>query len=491
MAVVVLDASRWLDEIVRHLDAADDLTRQERKAVSVLAAARSRSARRPHHVADEPEVDAVGRERGSCPAARWLECGDTTRWGGRVTSVVFVHGTGVREDSYRKSYNRVATGLKRLRPDVRLVPCYWGDRYGAHLAFDGACFPERDQDRALPTADADDPLAVWGLLERDPVAEIELLADSAEEDDGGFVPGRTDPWDVLAARLRCLTEEDLAPGGSAASASTRSLAAELAPYLRQAAEEISAEISMRLSGTAPVPDSEAMAARAVIVLTTRLAEAAEDAEEPLPVDGADRDRLVALLTDRLGGTDRGIKDAGKWVGARLLGDPLLWTVSPAVQAGRRRVTRGVLPESGDILRYQGRGEGLRSRIAEVVALTREQDDGPVVLLAHSLGGVASFDLLALEPSHGVDLLITVGSQAPFLYEIDALAGLRRGDALPLGFPRWLNVYDGRDLLGFVGERIFPGRVTDARVDLRQPFPRAHTGYFAHDSFYERVGAELP
>ncbi|MEU0594141.1 hypothetical protein [Streptomyces ardesiacus] len=72
MAVVVLDASRWLDEIVRHLDAADDLTRQERKAMSVLAAARSRSARRPHHVADEPEVDAVGRERGSCPAARWL-----------------------------------------------------------------------------------------------------------------------------------------------------------------------------------------------------------------------------------------------------------------------------------------------------------------------------------------------------------------------------------------------------------------------------------
>lgn len=409
-----------------------------------------------------------------------------------MTSVVFVHGTGVREDSYRKSYNRVARGLKRIRPDIRLVPCYWGDHHGAYLAFDGACFPEQDQDRALPTVDADDPLAVWALLERDPFAELELLADSAgEDDDGGFVPGRTDPWDALANRLRTLTEAALAEGGPTAGDSARVFAGELAPYITEAAEEIAAEVSMRLSGTVPGHDSEAVAARAVIALATRLAEAAQDAEEPLPVDGADRDMLVALLTDRLGGTDRGIKEAGKWVGARLLGDPFLWTVSPAVQVGRRRLTRGILPESGDILRYQGRGAGLRARIADVVALTREQDDGPVVLLAHSLGGIASFDLLAMEPSHGVDLLITVGSQAPFLYEIDALTGLRRGDQLPAAFPRWLNVYDRRDLLGFVAERIFPGRVTDARVELRQPFPRAHTGYFAHDSFYERIGAELP
>lgn len=402
-----------------------------------------------------------------------------------------MHGTGVREESYRKSYNRVARGLKRSQPDIRLVPCYWGDRYGAHLAFDGACFPEQDQDRALPTVGPDDPLAVWALLERAPCAEIELLADSAGEDDaGGFVPRRTDLWDALAERLRALTGEDLKDGGPALGDSTRVLVAELAPYVTGAAEEIAAEISMRLSGTAPVPDPEAVAARAVIAAAIGLAEAAQRAEEPLPVDGADRDRLVALVTDRLGGTDRGMKEAGKWAGARLLGDPFLWSVSPAVQAGRRRLTRGILPESGDILRYQGRGEGLRARIADVVALTREQDDGPVVLLAHSLGGIAAFDLLAMEPSHGVDLLITVGSQAPFLYEIDALTGLRRGDELPTAFPRWLNVYDRRDLLGFVAERIFPGRVTDARVDLRQPFPRAHTGYFAHDSFYERIGAEL-
>lgn len=153
--------------------------------------------------------------------------------------------------------------------------------------------------------------------------------------------------------------------------------------------------------------------------------------------------------------------------------------------------RLLLPETGDILRYQARGALLRARIAEAVALARAADDGPVVLLAHSLGGIASFDLLAMEPAHGVDLLVTVGSQAPFLYEIDALTGLRRGEELPGTFPRWINVYDRRDLLGFVGGKLFPGRVDDVRVHLRQPFPRAHTAYFAHRGLYERLNAELP
>ncbi|MFF3259729.1 hypothetical protein ACFYWO_11215 [Streptomyces sp. NPDC002932] len=410
-----------------------------------------------------------------------------------MTSVVFVHGTGVREDSYRASYGRVSRGLKRVRPDVRLVPCYWGDTYGAHLALGGVSYPERDQDRALPGADADDPLTVWALLEQDPLAEIGLLADSAPPDEGGgFFPGRVSPWDALAGRVRSLGAADAQlPGAAEADGSAHEFAAEISGQLGAAAGQVAAEISMRLSGTAPVPDAEAMAARAVVALAVRLAENAQDAEEALPVDGADRDALVDALTDRLGGADRGAKAAAKWTASRLLADPFLWGISPGVQAGRRRMTGKILPGSGDILRYQGRGAGLRARIADIVALTREQDDGPVVLLAHSLGGIASVDLLAMEPAHGVDLLVTVGSQAPFLYEIDALTGVRRGDELPATFPRWVNVYDRRDLLGFVGERVFPGRVTDARVDLRQPFPRSHTGYFAHGPLYERIAAELP
>ncbi|MFE5959381.1 alpha/beta hydrolase family protein [Streptomyces rubiginosohelvolus] len=400
-----------------------------------------------------------------------------------------MHGTGVREDSYRKAYERVARGLKRTRPDVRLVPCYWGDTCGAHLELGGASFPSPDQDRGAPGAREHDPLALWALLERDPLAEIELIEDAAREDEqGGYVPGRIDRWDALADRVRALAGSDPLKSGDRAGP----LVEDIGPQLDGAAEDLAAELSLRLSGKAYGQDAESVAARALVALAVRMTEQAQGAEEPLPVDGADRDALVDLLTDHLGGTDRGVvADSGKWLAARLVADPLLWAASPVVQVGRRRVTGRFLPETGDILRYQARGALLRARIAEAVAQARETDDGTVVLLAHSLGGIASFDLLAMEPSHGVDLLVTVGSQAPFLYEIDALTGLRRGDDLPGTFPRWINVYDRRDLLGFVGGGLFPGRVDDVRVYLRQPFPRAHTAYFAHNGLYERLKAELP
>ncbi|WP_149183204.1 hypothetical protein [Streptomyces sp. TRM49041] len=411
-----------------------------------------------------------------------------------MTSVVFVHGTGVREKAYRDSWERVRRGLARVRPDVRLIPCFWGEPLGARLGLEGASFPVRDRDRAAPGGDADgaadDGLALWAALDADPLAEIRTLAESAGPTaGGGFFPGRVDPWDALAARVRALSGEDLPQEGAD---TTRRLVEDLAGHLTAAAGTVADELSLRLSGTAGTGDAEALAARAVLALAVRRAEEATDADEPLPFDGADRDLLVGALTDRLGGKDRGaLRSAASWAGARTL-DPVWWTVSGGVGlVGRRRTTDAVVPAGGDILRYQARGEALRARIAETVALTREQDPGPVVLLAHSLGGIACVDLLALGPVPGVELLVTVGSQAPFLYEIDALAGLRRGDGLPGHFPRWTNLYDRRDLLGFVGERVFPGRVTDLRVDLRQPFPRSHTGYFAHAPLYDRLAAELP
>ena len=75
---------------------------------------------------------------------------------------------------------------------------------------------------------------------------------------------------------------------------------------------------------------------------------------------------------------------------------------------------------------------------------------------HSLGGVACVDLLVEAALPQVELLVTVGSQAPFFYEIDALQSLRFGVPLPEHFPRWLNVYDLRDFLSYVAAGVFAG-----------------------------------
>ena len=73
--------------------------------------------------------------------------------------------------------------------------------------------------------------------------------------------------------------------------------------------------------------------------------------------------------------------------------------------------RAVLP-LGDIALYQAHGHKVRQFISGKIASATP----PVVLLGHSLGGVACVDLLISERFSSVSHLITVGSQAPLLYE---------------------------------------------------------------------------
>jgi hypothetical protein len=107
------------------------------------------------------------------------------------------------------------------------------------------------------------------------------------------------------------------------------------------------------------------------------------------------------------------------------------------------------------------------------------------------------DLLILEQIPEVRLLITMGSQAPFFYEINALQSMEFRDEspenrLPGHFPRWLNFYDLRDFLSYVGEPIFGSEiVTDVCVDNRLPFPDSHGGYFSNDRVWQTVLSVLP
>lgn len=428
--------------------------------------------------------------------------GSWSRWvlddlGGSVTSVVFVHGTGVRAKSYEKSFARVVSGLGRVRAEIRVARCLWGEQHGASLGLDGVSIPVRTKHRGVGAdelLDEDDPLAVWALLEVDPLAELREFAEAAKARRGqgaraGFAPGRQDPWQAVADTARGLSLEAVTDGGGSLDA----LVSDLAPHLGTAGGRVAQEISRTLGGMPPADGIEAIAARAVYALAVQRAEGPHGDDEPLAVDGADRDTVVGALTGQLGGAGRGgfAARAAKGVAVRAL-NSYLSPLSSLAHTFRGGITKGSVPASGDILRYQVRGAGVRAAIREAVRDAVAAGGGPVVLLAHSLGGIACVDLLAEpDPPAGVDLLVTVGSQAPFLYELDALTALRRGEPLPAGFPRWINVYDEQDLLGFVGEKVFPDRVTDLRVDTRQPFPRAHTSYFAHQRLYELLAPELP
>ncbi|MBW4509306.1 MAG: hypothetical protein KME64_22705 [Scytonematopsis contorta HA4267-MV1] len=53
-----------------------------------------------------------------------------------MTTVIFVHGTGVRKLTYEETFEIIKEKIKveYKRPDVTVESCLWGDEFGATLA---------------------------------------------------------------------------------------------------------------------------------------------------------------------------------------------------------------------------------------------------------------------------------------------------------------------------------------------------------------------
>src|SRR5262249_48088876 len=98
-----------------------------------------------------------------------------------------------------------------------------------------------------------------------------------------------------------------------------------------------------------------------------------------------------------------------------------------------------------------------------------------------------------QPLPKVKMLITVGSQAPFLYELNCLvsmsydANAARDERLPIHFPKhWLNFYDQRDILSYVGAKLFGNRIIDIEMHNGQPFPDSHSAYWDNNALYSTI-----
>ncbi|MBA4862445.1 hypothetical protein H1V43_13790 [Streptomyces sp. PSKA54] len=386
------------------------------------------------------------------------------------TTVVFIHGTGVREPRFTALAESVRASLDAERSGLRFVPFYWGDTHGATLGAGGASLPpSTGHARTLAAQDGDGgDIAAWGVLYDDPDAELALAA-AAAPPKAERPPGAARPEQSVRVRLG-----ELAAQGDAA-------AAELGPGLAESATALAAHPLLAPAAAALSPEELAvLLARA---LTARVVAAALDADAPLIPDGDTRDAVAARLAETLGAPPAG---SGRTLRGRLL---RIATGAAARAALRRRraLTEAAHPAAGDILRYLSRGEPLR---AELRALIGELH-GSVVLIGHSLGGIIALDTLVGAPLPQVRLLVTAGSQGPFLYESGSLPSLTHPQPLPPHVPDWLNLYDPRDLLAYLGAGLFPGRVTDVSVDSRQPFPASHSAYWTNPAVYRHIVGRLP
>lgn len=403
-------------------------------------------------------------------------------------SIVFVHGTGVRLAGFINTFRQARDTAQQAGISCVFVDCAWGDAEG--VEFRGLSLPEdlpkqsgvpgRDpsgrrlsaEEQAVREAEGED-FAQWASLFADPWWELEKL--SIRGSDGGNeqpVPGVQPAWEE-AWELVKLYRPSLELQALLRRAHVES-ALWCAAWSSMAGDEI-ARAAFEHSAR-ELPEAGQAFARAVVA---RLHQELVAAGLPGPSSETRRKMVERLLVD--------------WEFVVLAGGTFLWNAvkrlgTPLITRHRATLSRAVAPAIGDILLYQSRGDQIRAFIERKVA----SSPAPVTVVAHSLGGIACVELLARPGAPQVHRLVTVGSQAPLLYEIGALASLDPATSLPAGFPRWLNVYDRNDMLSFVAERLFNGVedddkvVTDYEVVSGQPFPDAHGAYLGNETMWAAI-----
>lgn len=389
-------------------------------------------------------------------------------------TLLFIHGTGVRAAKYAESLRLIEERVRNLRLSVQVAGCFWGEAEGARLSAEGRSIPTYEAAGGGKIDEQESAMAMWSLLYTDPWYELRLLR---------HFPRQASPIaigeEAPAVRMRRAVKEYV-PNADVTAALNGT---QLAPYFGPALDDLrsSAELDDAAATAPPDPLEHRRAIARALVAATIVS--AEDAGVPAPA-GAGRDALVAAITDDLHGYGMGFGDfllsPVKGLAARVATRKLV--------ADRGSITDATSPAAGDILRFLARGDGVRRFLRSAI---RDHEDQPIYLLGHSLGGIMCVDLLVREQISAVKGLITVGSQAPFLYEIGALPSLLHPDELPAHFPRWLNIFDKRDILSYIGSGIFENAVTDVEVDNGQPFPQSHSAYWTNPRVWRAITEFLP
>lgn len=383
-----------------------------------------------------------------------------------TSKVLFVHGTGVRKDAYLVTCEEISRQLVLHGLDVSLQTCLWGDTQGARLSMGGVSIPEFNLQTKTPPSDKQ-RVGLWGLLDRDPLFELRAMTPPGEDDDS---PSVTVQRERILAGIYSLRTN-----------AARSLTAYLQTYVCVAEWD---KVVLTVSESEELQDAveathgafgalRAAVARAIIATVQH--DLTERNRPSLP--RATRDKAVQMCQDLLGGMDMGgMSDwffkYGEAAFKRL--------ASFLALRNRDLVLSNTAPFAGDIMLYQARGEAIRDFIEKRITECGED----IIVLAHSLGGIACVELLIEKKLPQVKALVTVGSQAPFLYEINALRKLKAGDALPDHFPKsWMNFYDCNDLLSYRAGTVFKDRAEDVKIESDLPFPASHGGYWEHPDFW--------
>lgn len=409
--------------------------------------------------------------------------------------IIFVHGTGVRQPAFAATFKTVQMNVAQFLPTASVVPCYWGD-LGSNIG-KGLSVPLYDQSKSIGQDEKEfDAPERWAFLYEDPLIELRLLAtQDISEDSLGEASAPT-----IRGALTVLRKEIDAgvwPGVELSSSSSAVLAIEAIEAFDELDAAIDAGACLESSGAQGLDPVRLLVARAVTAGWI-----VEEMKADVPsIPATVRDKVLGQAFELLGGNSEQAKGLiGDFIAVltkplqallqTIVIDPLWQGAAAGGRAYRHTIAQGATPGVGDILLYQARGERIRAFIAEAIDAASINGEEPVILLAHSLGGIACIDLLIATHQPSVKGVITVGSQAPFLYEIGALTQLEAPEELPSHMAPWLNIYDQDDMLSFKALPIMKGGngISDSEIRSYQPFPAAHSAYWSNPPVWEQIKA---
>jgi len=372
----------------------------------------------------------------------------------------------VREKGYTIGLALITRQLEIYAPSVKVAPCRWGENVGAKLNRDGASIPSYGETRGVGVSPAEEEQALWEILLRDPAFELAMLASTQTGQNA--VP----PNAVRQLKVSSLSESQEIEKALADIA--------LDQFWPQALIALEQTSGFKIANKPPVAGGPAHRLALSRAIVASLMKAALEVGGPA-LDAVTRDRLARMIANLLGDDARGVLGM---VTAPFKG--LAETIGTwQIRRKRTSITDAVYPAAGDILLYQAKGEAIREYVRKQLDMLPNND---IFVLAHSLGGVASFELLVQKRLPNVKGLITFGSQAPFFYEIGALQTIECGAALPDYFPPWINFYDLNDPLSYIGEKLFEGRVSDHKVKSGESFPASHSAYLHSKDLWLQIAA---
>jgi hypothetical protein len=378
-------------------------------------------------------------------------------------TIIFVHGTGVRLKNYKRGFSSAKERAAAAGIQATFTECAWGDPLG--IEFDGLSLPDPPSAAQLKREEED--FARWSFLFADPLFELDRLTvrDTKQGAASTLPPGKLAPWekvwnDIAAYKPSTELELLLARGDLERFWKDAWSSIVGAPTVPKLAFERSAH---------EIPEAAGALARAVVAELHVIATAKGSAGPSRTL----REKLVARL---IADWDQQVYGLGT-----VFADLLKRATTRMLRAHRNNLSEAISLPVGDIILYQTHGQKIRHFIRSKI----EKATAPVSVVAHSLGGIACVDLLAFPKPPNVARLVTVGSQAPLLYEIGALASVARPNPLPKCFPAWLNVYDRNDFLSYAAARLFKN-AQDFEAESGQPFPDSHSAYFTNDDVWTKI-----